>query len=71
MKKCFRSSLVWCSGLRIRPYHCSGLGHWGTSMCHGCVQKKKKRAALDGRELPFMIGGLREAGVCMNGLSDI
>lgn len=47
------------------------LGSLGNFHVPWVCPKEKKRAALDGRELPFMIGGLREAGVCMNGLSDI
>ena len=43
---------LWCSKLRIWCCHCSGLGHHyglgllpglGTSTCHRCSQKKKKK----------------------------
>ena len=37
---------LWCSGLRIRPCHCCGVGlitGLDTSACHGCSQKKKKK----------------------------
>lgn len=38
--------LLWCSGL---PQPRLGFDSWpGNSICHGCVQERKKRSSLRG-----------------------
>ena len=54
VKKCLQGVPWWLSVLRVWHCHCCGSGHccgesWipgpGTSSCHRCGQKKKKKSA--------------------------